>query len=56
MLTIIRKRMMALIDNGASLEDVYSAKVTKEWDKKQGNPTGFINRAYMSLTHRVLID
>ena len=56
MLTIIRKRMMALIDNGASLEDVYAAKVTKEWDKKQGNPTGFINRAYMSLTHRVLID
>jgi len=56
MLTIIHKRMMALIDNGASLEDVYAAKVTKEWDKKQGNPTGFINRAYMSLTHRVLID
>jgi len=48
--------MMALIDNGASLEDVYAAKVTKEWDKEQGNPTGFINRAYMSLTHRVLID
>ena len=56
MLTIIHERMMALIDNGASLEDVYAAKVTKEWDKKQGNPTGFINRAYMSLTHRVLID
>ena len=56
MLTIIHKRMMAVIDNGASLEDVYAAKVTKEWDKKQGNPTGFINRAYMSLTHRVLID
>ena len=56
MLTIIHKRMMALINNGASLEEVYAAKVTKEWDKKQGDPTGFINRAYMSLTHRVLID
>ena len=56
MLTIIHERLMALIDNGPSLEGLYAAKVTKEWDQKQGNPTGFINRAYMSLTHRVLID
>ena len=56
MLTIIRKRMMTLINKGASLEEVYAAKITKEWDKKQGDPTRLINRAYMSLTHRILIE
>ncbi|MCH7744167.1 MAG: MBL fold metallo-hydrolase [Proteobacteria bacterium] len=54
MLTTIRSRMMALIEKGATLEEVYAAKVTSEWDEKNGDNTGFINRAYMSLTHRVV--
>ena len=54
MLTTIRNRMMVLIEKGATLEEVYAAKVTSEWDEKNGNNTGFINRAYMSLTHRVV--
>ncbi len=54
MLTTVRSRMNALIENGASLADVYAAKVTKEWDAKQGDNTGFINRSYMSLTHKVV--
>lgn len=54
MLTTVRDRMMALIKEGASLDDVYAAKVTGEWDKKNGDNQGFINRSYMSLTHKVV--
>ena len=54
MLTTIRDRMMALIEKGATLEDVVAAKVTKEWDEKNGDNTGFINRSYMSLTHKIV--
>ncbi|MFT5693327.1 MAG: cyclase [Oceanicoccus sp.] len=54
MLSTIRDRMMVLIEQGASLEDVYAAKVTADWDKEMGDNVGFINRSYMSLTHRVV--
>ncbi|HIG42850.1 MAG TPA: MBL fold metallo-hydrolase [Gammaproteobacteria bacterium] len=54
MLSIIRDRMMVLIEAGATLDEVYAAKVTKDWDKKMGDNMGFINRSYMSLTHKVV--
>lgn len=54
MLKTIRSRMRVLIEKGATLEDVYAAKVTAEWDETKGDNTGFINRAYMSLTHKVV--
>ena len=54
MLTKIRARMIKLINEGASLDDVYKANVTREWDKKMGDNTGFINRSYMSLTHKIV--
>mgnify|MGYP000733447406 CR=1 FL=1 len=54
MLSTIRDRMMSLIQKGATLNDVYAAKVTADWDKKMGDNSGFINRSYMSLTHRVV--
>jgi len=54
MLSTIRDRMMKLINEGASMDDVYKANVTKEWDKAMGDNTGFINRSYMSLTHKVI--
>jgi len=54
MLKTIRSRMLILIEKGATLEDVYAAKITTEWDEKNGDNTGFINRAYMSLTHKVV--
>ncbi|MFT5260942.1 MAG: cyclase [Candidatus Azotimanducaceae bacterium] len=54
MLMTIRGRMIKLINAGASLDDVYKAKVSKDWDKVRGDNTGFINRAYMSLTHKVV--
>jgi len=52
MLSTIRARMVALIQDGASLDAVYAAKPTSEFDEKMGDPANFINRAYMSLTHR----
>ena len=51
MLTVVRERMAKLIESGASLEDVYAAKVTAEFDETFGDNTGFINRSYHSLTH-----
>ena len=53
MLTIVRSRILALIAEGASLESVYKAEPTREYDKAKGDNTGFINRAYMSLTHQM---
>lgn len=54
MLTTIRDRMLVLIEQGASLQDVYDAEVTREWDERFGDSTGFVNRAYMSLTHKIV--
>ena len=52
MLSTIRGRIMQLIEQGASLEEVYAADVTKDWDHKRRNSSGFINRAYTSLTQQ----
>jgi cyclase len=52
MLKTIRTRMVKLIRAGATLEEVYAAKPTADYDAKLGDNTGFINRAYMSLTHK----
>ncbi len=54
MLTTVRDRMTKLINDGASLQQVYDAKVTADFDAKFGDPTGFINRSYLSLTHKVI--
>jgi glyoxylase-like metal-dependent hydrolase (beta-lactamase superfamily II) len=50
MLTTIRDRMSALIASGATLEQVEAARPTSEWDDRKGNPEGFLNRAYSSLS------
>ncbi|MAQ10087.1 MAG: MBL fold metallo-hydrolase [Gammaproteobacteria bacterium] len=54
MLSIIRTRMMAMIEEGATLDEVVAAGLTKEWDEQNGDNTGFINRSYMSLTHKIV--
>jgi len=54
MLSTIEQRMQTLIDSGATLEQVQNANVTREWDQKMGDNSGFINRSYMSLTHRIV--
>ena len=52
MLSTVRDRMVVLIDGGKSLEEVYAAQPTADFDATFGDNTGFINRAYMSLTHK----
>lgn len=52
MLTTIRDRMKALIDSGATLQQVTAARLTSEWDKQKGDPASFLNRAYTSLTRK----
>jgi cyclase len=46
----IRDRLAALIDDGASLEDVIAAAPTAQWDAQWGDPSSFLNRAYASMT------
>ena len=50
MLTTIRDRMSALIESGATLEQVETARPTSEWDERKGDPESFLNRAYSSLS------
>jgi len=50
MLRDVRNRMQALIDGGASLEQVIAAKPTAAWDEEFGDPTRMIDRAYLSLS------
>ncbi len=52
MLTTIRDRMKALIDSGATLQQVAAARITAEWDQKKGDPASFLNRSYTSLTRK----
>lgn len=51
MLTVVKQRLEKLIADGASLEEVFAAKPTAEFDETMGNNTLFINRAYHSLQH-----
>lgn len=49
-LATIRNRLAALIEDGASLEDVIAAAPTAQWDAQWGDPSSFLNRAYTSMT------
>ena len=51
MLQLVRERLMALIAEGATLEQVYEANPTEDFDSKFGSNIGFVNRAYTSLKH-----
>ena len=51
MLETMRGRIAALIESGATLEQLVAAQPTKEWDEQYGNPTTyFLDRAYKSLS------
>ena len=50
MLVSVRNRLAALIEDGATLDQVIAARPTQAWDEFYGNPAGFINRAYTSMT------
>ncbi len=49
-LKAVRERISALIDRGATLEEVIAAKPTAEWDAKLGDPLRLLDRAYLSLS------
>ena len=49
-LSIIRDRIAALIDDGASLDEVIAARPTADFDASWGSPDMFINRAYASIS------
>lgn len=49
MLKTIRDRITAMIENGATLDEVIAAKPTAEWDEKKGDPASLLNRAFTSL-------
>jgi glyoxylase-like metal-dependent hydrolase (beta-lactamase superfamily II) len=51
MLKTVRGEMLALIRQGKSLEEIQAAGITATWDEKMGDPAGFLNRSYLSLTH-----
>jgi cyclase len=50
MLIDVRNKIVALIDDGATKEQVLAAEPTADWDADYGNPAAFIDRAYTSLT------
>jgi cyclase len=52
MLKTVRGEMLALIRNGKSLKDIQAAGITATWDEKMGDPASFLNRSYVSLTHK----
>ena len=50
MLKIVRERILKMIDEGKSLQEVIDAKPTKDFDEKYPDWLGnFVNRAYTSL-------
>lgn len=48
MLDTVHQRIAALLDQGASLEEVIAAKVTAEFDERYGDPRMLVDRAYLS--------
>ena len=54
MLVTIRGRLVKLIEEGKTLDEVYAAKPTADYDAVMGDSTNFINRAYLSLTHKIV--
>jgi len=52
MLKTISLRIGGMISDGMSLEEVAAAKPTASYDAVYGDPTGFVNRVYASLSKK----
>jgi cyclase len=50
MLRTIRERLVAMIADGATLEDVIAANPTAEWDDVKGDSLRLLDRAFASLS------
>jgi len=46
----VRGKIAALVQQGATLEQVVAAKPTAEWTRATGDPTRIIDRAYLTLS------
>ena len=53
MLSTVHGRMTKLVKEGKTLEEVYKSGVTKGYDQIYGNPLGFINRSYASVSREL---
>ena len=53
MLSTVHERITKLVKRGKSMEEVYAANVTKGFDDEYGDPAGFINRAYTSISREL---
>ena len=49
MLKLVRERLVVLMAKGATLDQIYAANPTADFDEKFGSNIGFINRSYSSL-------
>jgi glyoxylase-like metal-dependent hydrolase (beta-lactamase superfamily II) len=56
MLKTVQRDMLAMIRDGKTLEEIQAAGITKRWDEQRGDSTGFVDRAYTSLTRRYFPD
>ncbi|MEE4191542.1 MAG: MBL fold metallo-hydrolase [Halieaceae bacterium] len=52
MLEVVQGELLAMIADGKSLAEIQAAGITSTWDERRGDPTMFLNRAYVSLTTR----
>ena len=49
MVLTVRDRVAALVENGASYDDVAAARPTAEWEARWGNPERFLTAVYAEL-------
>jgi cyclase len=52
MITIIRDRIQDMVKKGMTLEQVKSARLTRDYDGRYGDPTAMIEAAYRELSPR----
>ena len=53
MLKDVRGQIAKMIKRGKTLEEVGNASVTKKYDRQYGDPRGFVNRVYASLSREM---
>ncbi len=53
MLETVRWRMAALVRSGKTLEEVMAEKPTADFDERYGDPSGFVNRTYLSMSREL---
>jgi hypothetical protein len=52
MVTIVRDRILDMVQSGMTLEQVKAARPTRDYDPQYGSPDAFVEAAYRSLNKR----